>query len=388
MLTAIILGLMLSMPVRDVFPDATYFFYANFFIKDYQEFIQLMLPVKPTVEEKVFSGSEIWRDNKVIGWCFYVNEIGKELPITFQIFVSSKPEVMYLRVEKYRETRGGEIRSKLFRKQFRGKTPSSRLLVGEDIKNIRGATLSAWATTRAVRKAFALVSLIKKDMIRIEKLEQKSLNNQDTEAEIKRSFKIGDSYLSIKMSYTGDRSYLLKDIHKFTNNLSESFENLYLRGEISPPIKNLITRAERRGKESGGYFDIYWRKEEKPDVGGIWKGYVVDKLSEYLNALGVKDFEINFGESSFYFSPPAKIRILGKDFEFENPVAVSVSDTHGNYFKIHDPLKNLTVSKKIKVAVIHESAEFADFASTLCAIQGKGSTDFIINNKGIVIWNE
>jgi Na+-translocating ferredoxin:NAD+ oxidoreductase RnfG subunit len=42
-----------------------------------------------------------------------------------------------------------------WRKQFRGKTSAAPLQVGKDIRNVSGATISANAVTRGVRRTVA-----------------------------------------------------------------------------------------------------------------------------------------------------------------------------------------------------------------------------------------
>jgi hypothetical protein len=57
----------------------------------------------------------------------------------------------------YREPYGGEVRYPRFLAQYRGKNLTAPLLPFRDIRNITGATLSAEAVGRGVRKALALL---------------------------------------------------------------------------------------------------------------------------------------------------------------------------------------------------------------------------------------
>jgi hypothetical protein len=109
---------------RSVFPAYSYFEYVELEISDYDKFISILQPVKPSFDEKLVSAVLV-RENqssqKISGFCAVLNEIGKEMPITFLVCISREkevPEVSYIDVLVYRETRGGEIRSKLFLKQF------------------------------------------------------------------------------------------------------------------------------------------------------------------------------------------------------------------------------------------------------------------------------
>jgi len=86
--------------------------------------------------------------------------IGKERPITFLVAVRGISEVAGVEVLAYRESIGGEIRSRRFLKQFLTKTLSSPLRLGYDIQAITGATLSSRSTAYAVKKGLALVHAV------------------------------------------------------------------------------------------------------------------------------------------------------------------------------------------------------------------------------------
>jgi thiamine biosynthesis lipoprotein ApbE len=60
----------------------------------------------------------------------------------------------------YREAYGGEIRTRRFLDQYRGKGEDDPLMPSRDIRNITGATLSARAVGRAVKKAIAVLEVI------------------------------------------------------------------------------------------------------------------------------------------------------------------------------------------------------------------------------------
>jgi Na+-transporting NADH:ubiquinone oxidoreductase subunit NqrC len=62
---------------------------------------------------------------------------------------------------QYRESYGGEIRSPSWLAQFVGKTNSSQLQVGSDIRNISGATLSSHHVTEGVKRIMAIANRLK-----------------------------------------------------------------------------------------------------------------------------------------------------------------------------------------------------------------------------------
>ncbi|TMJ24143.1 MAG: FMN-binding protein [Alphaproteobacteria bacterium] len=62
---------------------------------------------------------------------------------------------------QYRESYGGEIRSPSWLAQFAGKTNASPLQVGNDIRNISGATLSSHHVTEGVKRIMAIANRLK-----------------------------------------------------------------------------------------------------------------------------------------------------------------------------------------------------------------------------------
>lgn len=358
---------------KEVFPDSTSFAVVDVFVSDYESFKDYMKPAKPTVDEDRFFGVLVWKNSDLLGYCFVVNEIGKEQPITFLVCIDAENSVRFVEVLRYRETRGGEIRSKLFLKQFIGKKQEDKLLVGKDIKNIRGATLSAWATTRAVRKAFAIIKAIQNGYA--DYSVRKILKVPKTE-KISRCYQIGDSFLCLRCACD---KHILDEVQKLSQKISKEFSEFYQNGTISEDIAYLIQKYGKV-KDKVRYFDIYWNG--KADLGGVWKGYVVDKVSLFLQKHNVKDFEVNFGWSSFFFSEPKVIDIFGRRIVYKG--ALSVSDSESDYSRIFDPVSRRYVGSKGKVAVLHKSAEFSDFASTLCIIWEK-CEDFIKSKGGIII---
>lgn len=59
----------------------------------------------------------------------------------------------------YREPQGGEVASRRFMDQFRGKTIGSPLRVNRDVVHIVGATISAHAVAAAARRALGILRL-------------------------------------------------------------------------------------------------------------------------------------------------------------------------------------------------------------------------------------
>ncbi len=93
------------------------------------------------------------RAGSVLGFAQVRNVKGKERPITYLVAVDSLGATRDIDILVYREPQGGEVADEAWRKQFRGKTAASPLVVGKDIRNIAGATISSNAVTRSVRQA-------------------------------------------------------------------------------------------------------------------------------------------------------------------------------------------------------------------------------------------
>jgi len=133
-----------------------------------QETIKLTSVQKEQVEKLLGSGIRedaytVWigeKDDEPAGYAVILDVIGKERPITFMVAVSPEGKVSGLEVLVYRESRGSEIRSKRFMKQFVEKTIAAPLMLGRDVDSISGATLSSRSTAHAAKKALALVNVV------------------------------------------------------------------------------------------------------------------------------------------------------------------------------------------------------------------------------------
>ena len=80
------------------------------------------------------------------------SEVGKYLPFEFLVALDGAGRVQEIVVLNYSESRGGEVRRERFLAQFRGKDAESPVRLNRDILGIAGATLSAWAVNRGVKK--------------------------------------------------------------------------------------------------------------------------------------------------------------------------------------------------------------------------------------------
>lgn len=102
-----------------------------------------------------------WRKQAKTLWV--LEEVGKEQPITMAIVVESG-KIQNIEVLAYRESRGGEIKHRFFRKQFFGaglvEAKSQKLKLNAGIDGITGATLSVRAMTKVAKVALFLTAHI------------------------------------------------------------------------------------------------------------------------------------------------------------------------------------------------------------------------------------
>jgi len=93
----------------------------------------------------------------VDGYALFDREIGQHEYIDLATFFDGEGRVTRVEVVAYREPYGDGIRSRRFRKQFVGKEAGSGFKPGHDIDVISGATLSARAMAKAVKRATLLL---------------------------------------------------------------------------------------------------------------------------------------------------------------------------------------------------------------------------------------
>jgi Na+-translocating ferredoxin:NAD+ oxidoreductase RnfG subunit len=112
----------------------------------------------------VVQADRIWRaeaGGRVVGFFIFDRVIGKHLYIDYSVALDPSGRIRQVDILQYRESYGGEIRSPSWLAQFVGKTNSSQLQVGSDIRNISGATLSSHHVTEGVKRIMAIANRLK-----------------------------------------------------------------------------------------------------------------------------------------------------------------------------------------------------------------------------------
>ncbi|MFP5404851.1 MAG: FMN-binding protein [Gammaproteobacteria bacterium] len=99
------------------------------------------------------------RGGATLGFVVIDNVVGKVELITYAVGIALDGSIRQVEILSYRESHGFEIRLPAWRGQFVGKTAASPLQIGEDIRNISGATLSCTHVTEGVRRIVAVIDL-------------------------------------------------------------------------------------------------------------------------------------------------------------------------------------------------------------------------------------
>ncbi len=112
----------------------------------------------PSANRFIENGGPTWKaqaGDKLLGLFVVDHVIGKHLYIDYAVALDPGGRVLRVDILQYRESYGGEVREPSWLAQFVGKTSSSPLKVGSDIRNISGATLSSLHITEGVKRILA-----------------------------------------------------------------------------------------------------------------------------------------------------------------------------------------------------------------------------------------
>ena len=112
----------------------------------------------PAANRFVENGGLTWKaqaGDRLLGLFVVDHVIGKHLYIDYAVALDPTGRVTRVDILQYRESYGGEVREPGWLAQFVGKTSASRLKVGDDIRNISGATLSSAHVTEGVKRILA-----------------------------------------------------------------------------------------------------------------------------------------------------------------------------------------------------------------------------------------
>src|SRR5438105_367946 len=108
----------------------------------------------PAATRFVPEGGRAWKaqaGDRVLGLFVVDHVIGKHLYIDYAVALDPGGRIHRVDILQYRESYGGEVRDDSWVAQFVGKSSASALKVGQDIRNISGATLSSQHVTEGVK---------------------------------------------------------------------------------------------------------------------------------------------------------------------------------------------------------------------------------------------
>jgi len=88
------------------------------------------------------------------------DDIGKYRPITYLVAVDPQGKVVRVELLVYRESHGGQVHGRDFLAQYEGKSATDPVRVGKDVTSISGATLSARAVTKGVKRTLLLLEAL------------------------------------------------------------------------------------------------------------------------------------------------------------------------------------------------------------------------------------
>jgi hypothetical protein len=94
------------------------------------------------------------------GWFIVDEVVGKHEFIPFALALRADGTVSGIEILEYHEAYGDQIRIAAWRAQFVGKRKGDRMKLGDDIKNISGATLSCRHVTDGVKRLLATYAVV------------------------------------------------------------------------------------------------------------------------------------------------------------------------------------------------------------------------------------
>ncbi len=118
--------------------------------------IKEVLPIRIT--DKNFF--KIKNDEGLLGYYYFGQAYGKADYFDFIAIFDADLIVSKVKILVYREDHGGEIRSKRWLKQFKGKSKDMDLKYQKDIAAISGATISAKSMTNEINKLLKTINIL------------------------------------------------------------------------------------------------------------------------------------------------------------------------------------------------------------------------------------
>jgi hypothetical protein len=140
------------------FPDADRI-ESEVFVLDEGQAARVEQIAQSPLESKLVKLHKAIKGDAVLGYAFIDMHTVRTLPEAFLVVLTPDGEVRSLRLLAFHEPTEYQPTNRWYG-QFERKSQKSPLRLGDDIHGIVGATLSARATTRGVRRALALYEIL------------------------------------------------------------------------------------------------------------------------------------------------------------------------------------------------------------------------------------
>ncbi len=376
------------------------------------------------------------------GYAIVVEEIGKYRPITFAVGVSPRGAVYDVAVMVYRESHGGGVARERFLAQFRGKDLTDPLDPNRDVINLSGATLSVRAIARGVRKALAViaVTLLEPDehapaprwrpfAADAEPEHAPSAPpaapHRKTERPVREARWRMGTLLTITAYAPPPRARRAFDaafaevarlealLSTWRADSTLSRVNAHAAARpvaLDPDTFACIAAALHAAARTGGAFDptlrpqgyrtvrldpkartVYFeRRDLTLDLGGIAKGYALDRAAALLERHGVHRALLDFGGQLLALDPPPgrpgwAVMVLDPH-DPRRPLAgawlahgsIAASNTRERGAHIIDPRTGARTRAPYSAHVFAPTATAADMLSTACFVLGPRALDRVL----------
>ncbi len=306
------------------------------------------------------------KDGVNLGYAVIADVRGKSQPITYMVVIDAGAVVKSVEILAYRESHGGEVRQRHFLGQFRGKKFGDRLRINSDIRHISGATLSCRAITDGVRVILATLNVILAEGNKAEVETPVRLADRGADGPYRRVQYLMGTLLEITL-YAPDRivadraiSATFTEVARVERLLStwrpeSEISRLNHQAGISAvpvgaEVAALLARSRQIAVATDGAFDIsigplvrLWKEAARQDrlptaaeirmattrigierlvldggtarlrqqgmtvdLGGIGKGYALDRAAATLAEYDITAALLNFGGQLLAAGPPPK----------------------------------------------------------------------------------
>ena len=399
---------------------------------------------------RFFEYYEVRQDDRSIGYAVVDDVKGKHLMIDYMIAFNGDHSVRAVEVLAYRESYGDEIRQSGFRNQFVGRKPGEPLRLNREIVNISGATISCRSMIEAVGEKLAFVHALLPRCAETERGASVDLDQPTEETTIRRrSRMLMGTVLEIEVrglaSAEADNAInaAFAEVERIESLISswrpDSEISRINRASVGELVEidleawSLLDRCREYHALTQGRFDVtvgplidVWRRAERTglmpksgsvaeargrigmdrldlpqearvqasigdlriDLGGVGKGYAMDRAAAVLRDSGADVALLNFGGQLLALDPPAGMdgwpTLISEGTSdwrmvFLANESLATSGDSERFIEIEgrrhshiiDPVAGAPSSGRVMTSVIARSAELADVWATALFLLGE-----------------